>query len=198
MRLMSSAYEQTGRVNQKLRTRQSLIDAARELLAQGVTPTVEQAAASACVSRPTAYRYFPNQEALLMAAHPPLAVESLLPEHASEDPFERLDAASTALVQFLLDHEIALRAMLRISLEQTAERPRLALRTGRRIRWVEDALAPLRSRLDAQRFHDLVVRIAATLGIEPLIWLIDIARVERTQAARMLCATARDILKSAL
>ena len=195
---MSSAYEQTGRVHQKLRTRQALVDAARELLAKGMTPTVEQAAASASVSRPTAYRYFPNQEALLLAAHPPLAVESLLPEHASEDPLERLDVASKALVQFLLDDETALRAMLRISLEQTAERPRLALRTGRRIRWVEDALAPLRSRLEPQRFHDLVIRIAATLGIEPLVWLIDIAHVERTQAAAMLCASARDILKAAL
>lgn len=195
---MSSAYEQTGRVNQKQRTRQALIDAARDLLARGTTPTVEQAAANASVSRPTAYRYFPNQEALLFAAHPALGVETLLPEHPSEDPLERLDAASRVLVQSLLDHETALRAMLRISLEQTAERPPLALRTGRRIRWVEDALAPLRPRLEPERFHDLVIRIAATLGIEPLIWLIDIAHVERTQAAAMLRASARDILKAAL
>jgi AcrR family transcriptional regulator len=195
---MSSAYEKTGRVNQKFRTRQALLEAAREWLAQGVTPTIEQAAASASVSRPTAYRYFPNQEALLVAAHPPLAVASLLPEHASQDPVERLDTASKALVQFLLDHETALRAMLRISLEQTPQRPPLALRTGRRIGWVEDALAPLRSRLEPDRFRDLVIRIAATLGIEPLIWLIDIARVERTQAAQMLCASARDILKGVL
>jgi AcrR family transcriptional regulator len=195
---MSSAYEQTGRVNQKLRTRQALIEAARQLLAQGITPTVEQAAASASVSRPTAYRYFPNQEALLVAAHPPLAVDSLLPEHASEDPLERLDSASKALVQFLLDHETALRAMLRISLEQPTQRPPLALRTGRRIRWIEDALAPVRSRLEPERFKDLVIRIAATLGIEPLIWLVDIAHVERTQAAQMLCASARDILKGVL
>lgn len=195
---MSSAYEETRRANQKARTQQALIAAARELLAQGVTPTVEQAAASASVSRPTAYRYFPNQGALLMAAHPPLAVESLLPEHASEDPFERLNIASKALVQFLLDHETALRAMLRISLEQSAGRPTLALRTGRRIKWMEDALAPLRDRLEPERFDDLVIRISASLGIEPLIWLIDIAHIERTQAARMLCASARDILKGAL
>lgn len=195
---MSSAYEQAGRVNQKLRTRTALVEATRALLAQGVTPTVEQAAASASVSRPTAYRYFPNQEALLIAAHPPLAMESLVPEPASGDPLERLDAASKSLVQFLLDNETALRAMLRISLEQTAERPPLALRTGRRIRWIEDALAPLRSRLGPQRFHDLVLRIAAALGIEPLIWLIDIAHVERTHAAEMLRASARDILKAAL
>lgn len=195
---MSSEYEQTGRIHQKQRTRQALVDAARDLLSQGTTPTVEQAAASASVSRPTAYRYFPNQEALLVAAHPPLAAESLLPKHASDDPLERLEAASRVLVQSLLDHETALRAMLRISLEQTGKPPPLALRTGRRIRWVEDALSPLRSRLEPERFHDLVIRIAATLGIEPLVWLIDIAHIERTQAARMLCASARDILKGAL
>lgn len=195
---VSSDYAKIGRINQKLRTRQALVDAAGELLARGITPTVEQAAASASVSRPTAYRYFPNQESLLMAAYPPLAMKTLLPENAPEDPLERLDIASQVLVQFLLDRETALRAMLRISLEQRTERPALALRTGRRIGWVEDALAPLRSRLDPQRFNDLVIRISATLGIEPLIWLIDIAHVEREQAAEMLCASARDILRAAI
>src|SRR5579859_6703948 len=50
---MSSAYEQRGRTNQKHRTRNALVAAARELLAQGVTPTVEEAAALASISRAT-------------------------------------------------------------------------------------------------------------------------------------------------
>ncbi|HKU67292.1 MAG TPA: hypothetical protein VJP85_05925, partial [Candidatus Baltobacteraceae bacterium] len=77
-------------------------------------------------------------------------------------------------------------------------RPPLALRTGRRIRWVEDALAPVRERLDPQRFRRLVLQIGATLGIEPLMWLIDIAHVERTEAAEILRASARELLKAAL
>ena len=57
---------ETGRVNQKRRTRAAIVEAAQELLQQGVTPTVAQAAEAALVSRTTAYRYFPTQESLLV------------------------------------------------------------------------------------------------------------------------------------
>ena len=67
---MSISYEQTGSPGSEARTRQALITAARDLLAQGATPTVEAAAAAASISRATAYRYFPNQHSLLVAAHP--------------------------------------------------------------------------------------------------------------------------------
>jgi hypothetical protein len=59
-----------GRREQKARTRRALVDAARVLIGQGMTPSVEQAAAAASISRTTAYRYFANQEALLVAAFP--------------------------------------------------------------------------------------------------------------------------------
>ena len=55
---------------QKGRTRAALVEAARDLVAAGQTPTVEAAAQAAAISRTTAYRYFPNQRALLLAAHP--------------------------------------------------------------------------------------------------------------------------------
>jgi AcrR family transcriptional regulator len=196
---MSSAYEQNGRVAQKQRTRQSLIDAARGLLAEGVTPTVEQAAARAQLSRPTAYRYFPNQHDLLVAAHPELAIDTLLPDPPPKDPMARLDAASEKLTRLLLEHETALRAMFRIAADKPPEaRPPLALRTGRRIRWVEDALEPMRAKLAPKRFRRLVLQVGATLGIEPLIWLIDVAHVEREEAAQILRDSARELLKAAL
>jgi AcrR family transcriptional regulator len=53
---------ETGRVNQKRRTRAAIVESAKELLQQGTTPTVAQAAEAALVSRTTAYRYFPTQE----------------------------------------------------------------------------------------------------------------------------------------
>ena len=66
---------------------------------------------------------------------------------------QRLDAASAALVQLLLQHETALRAMFRMPADKPPEmRPPLALRTGQRIQWVEDALAPVREKLDRNDF----------------------------------------------
>ncbi len=196
---MSSSLGKGARIVQKERTRQSLIDAARALLDQGVTPTVEQAAEGARVSRPTAYRYFRTRHDLLVAAHPELAIESLLPHAPPTDPVARLDVASNELMRLLLTHETALRAMFRISADIPPElRPPLALRSGRRIRWIQDALQPVRTKLKKKRFHRLVLQIGATLGIEPLMWLIDIARVERKEAAEILRASARELLKAAL
>src|SRR5215470_17085648 len=76
MTVMAVPYEATGRTQQKSRTREGLVDATRELLAQGLTPKVEDAAQRAGISRTTAYRYFPNQRDLLMAAHPQIQPET--------------------------------------------------------------------------------------------------------------------------
>ena len=68
MMVVSISYEQSGRTQQKRRTRDQLIAAARDLIAKkGNAPTVAEAATAALVSRTTAYRYFPNQTALLVA-----------------------------------------------------------------------------------------------------------------------------------
>lgn len=50
------------------------------------------------LSRATAYRYLPNQRALLAATHPLIKVPSLLPIPASPDPAARLAAVAEALV----------------------------------------------------------------------------------------------------
>ena len=70
---MTTPYETTGRTEQKARTRQALVDATRELLGTGATPQVEDAAERAGISRTTAYRYFPNQRSLLLAARPQIS-----------------------------------------------------------------------------------------------------------------------------
>ena len=113
---MSISYERTGRTRQKQRTRAALLDAARELLARGRTPSVEEAAGAAGVSRATAYRYFPNQRALLVAAHPEIEETSLLCEDHPTDPEERRDRTLRQLIRLTLHTEPQLRTMLRLSL----------------------------------------------------------------------------------
>src|SRR5438552_19151590 len=128
---MSISYELSGRTRQKQRTRSALVAAARDLVARGQTPTVDVAAATASISRTTAYRYFPNQRALLVAAHPETAVGSLLPEGAPEDVAARLDIVVDAFTRLIVDSEAQQRTMLRPSLEATpAERAQLPPRQG--------------------------------------------------------------------
>ncbi|UWP86339.1 TetR/AcrR family transcriptional regulator [Dactylosporangium fulvum] len=193
---MPVPYEATGRTRQKSRTRQALVDATRELLARGLTPQVEEAAEHAGVSRTTAYRYFPNQRALLVAAHPQLAPDSLLPPGAPGDPQARLDLVIRAFTRYNFDWEPQLRTSLRLSLETGAQRP--ALRQGRAIGWIEEALAPLRESHPHVDVHALAVAIRSATGIESLVWLLDIAGQSPGEAARTVLSTARALLAAAL
>jgi len=196
MMVMSVPYEATGRSQQKSRTRQALVEATRGLLAEGLTPRVEDAAERSGISRTTAYRYFPNQRALLVAAQPQIQPETLLDDDAPADPRARLDAFMAAFTSYNLQWEAQLRAALRLSLEQGVERP--LLRQGQAVRWLEDALAPLgRSHPHIDR-RALAVAIRSATGIEALIWLRDIAGQSPQQAARTVRHTARALLDSAL
>jgi AcrR family transcriptional regulator len=196
---MSISYEETGRTNQKGRTRSALIAAARKLLAEDVTPTVEQAAAEASVARATAYRYFPNQRALLTATFPEIDHESLLGESPPADVWARLDLVVDEIARQAVEHEPELRSMLRLSLDpDPAKRGDLPLRKGRRIIWVGDALAPLRGRLPEPQYERLVYAVASTVGIDSLIWLTDIAGLSRDQAIEIMRWSARAMLQAAL
>ena len=191
---MSISYEQTGRTYQKARTRDALIAATRKLLAQGTTPTVLQAAAAAQISRATAYRYFPNQRALLAATYPVIDRRSLLP-----DPAARLAAVADAQTQLVLEQEPELRAQLRLALDPAgADRGQLPLRRGRRITWIQEALAPLRGRLSEPELERLVHAVGATVGIEALVWLTDIAGLPRQQAVEVMRWSAETLLRTAL
>jgi hypothetical protein len=199
MTLMSIPYELNGRVDQKRRTRDALIGAARQLVADGVTPTVEAAAGVASISRTTAYRYFPNQRALLVAAHPETAQSSMLPDDAPDDAATRLDLVVDAFIRMIVDTEAQQRTMLRLSLEDDpAERTQLPLRQGRAITWIEEALSPLRAQMSEDEVHRLVLAIRSATGIEALAWLTDIGGLSRQDAADLMRWSARALLQSAV
>ncbi|MEU8658729.1 TetR/AcrR family transcriptional regulator [Actinoplanes philippinensis] len=193
---MPMPYESTGRTAQKSRTREALVTATRELLAAGQTPKVEDAAERAGISRTTAYRYFPNQRSLLLAAHPAISPDSLLPADAPADPGARLDAVMAAFTDYNFTWEPQLRASLHLSLQPGTDRP--VLRQGRAVGWIADALEPLRESHPGLDIRALAVAIRSATGIETLIWLLDVAGYTREQAARVVTSTARALLTAAL
>jgi AcrR family transcriptional regulator len=196
---MSTPYERTGRTRQKRRTRDALVAAARDLVARGgAAPTVEAAAQAAAVSRTTAYRYFPSQRALLVAAHPETTTSTLVPADAGADPEERLLGAVTAFIRIVVDTEQQQRTMLRLSLDPETSSESLPLRQGRAIAWFEEALAPLRGRLTDAEIHRLALSVRSAVGIESLVWLTDIAGLTREEAAERMLWVARALLLQAL
>jgi AcrR family transcriptional regulator len=179
---MSIPYELSGRTQQKARTRAALVAAARELLSEGTTPTVEQAADRAAISRTTAYRYFRNRRELLVASYPELQ-----------------EVVTRSITRQVVEHEPELRAMLRMSLE--TPRPddeSLPLRRGRAIDWIEDALSPLRDRMHERELHRLALAIRAAIGIEALVWLTDVGGLSRGDAVDLMRSSARALLQAAV
>lgn len=198
MVVMSTPYEASGRSAQKTRTRDALVAAARDLVAGGITPSVENAAAAACISRTTAYRYFPNKRALLLAAHPEVAATSMLPANPPVGPAARLDAVVRNFSAMLLDTEPQQRTMLRLSLEADAtQRAALPLRQGRAIPWIAEALDGLVDDLSEEQLHQLVLSIRATIGIEAIVWLVDVAGLSRNDAVALTRWSAQALLDKA-
>jgi len=193
---MSTPYEEGGRSQQKRRTREALVAAARELVAAGKTVTVENAAAAVSISRTTAYRYFPTKRALLLAAHPEVQQSSMLPANAPDDPAARLDAVVSAFTAMIVDTEAQQRTMLRLSLERDTD-TELPLRQGRAIGWIKEALER-RVPLSDGDLHTLVVAVRATTGIEALVWLVDIAGLSRADARKLMRWSAQALLDAAI
>jgi len=198
MTVVSMVYVQNGRTSQKRRTRDALVAAARELVTQGRAPTVEEAAEAAAISRTTAYRYFPNQRALLAAAHPETATESFLPDDAPTDVAARLDIVVERFTRLAVETEVQQRAMLRLSLEASdEERRQLPLRQGRAIKWIAEALSPLQPEMSDDEVRRLAIAIRSAIGIEALVWLTDIAGLSSDEAATLMRWSARAMLAAA-
>ncbi len=184
-------------MRQKARTLEALIDAARTLISTGATPSVEEVATRAAVSRTTAYRYFPTQQALLVAAYPEIGKESVLGEDPPANLEARFELLFAEMARQVIDNEAPLRTMLRLSLEAPTERGLLPLRRGRRRVWVADALAPLRPGMRKADFDRLVLAVSVATGIEAFIWLTDMAGLSRKQALEVMRFSAQTLLGAA-
>jgi len=176
-----------GRPNQKGRTRNDLLRAASQLMKAGRSPTLEEVAEEAMVSRATAYRYFPGVEALLTEAALDVAMpdgESFFADDGSADPLDRLLRADAAVADMVRGNEPALRAMLIHSLQQRlgggADGP--PVRQNRRTPLIEAALAPGRAGF-APWVHDRLVKaLALVIGTESMIAFKDVLGIADDEA----------------
>jgi hypothetical protein len=99
----------------------------------------------------------------------------------------------------IVDTEAQQRTMLRLSLEaDPADRAQLPLRQGRAIKWIEEALSPLRAEMSEHEVHTLVLAIRSATGVEALAWLTDIGGLSREDAADLMRWSARALLQSAV
>ena len=87
---------------------------------------------------------------------------------------------------------------MRLSLETSTLPSQLPLRQGRAIGWFEDALAPARTQHTNTEIHRLAVAVRSAVGIESLVWLVDVAGLTRDEAAEVMLSSAQALVRAAL
>jgi AcrR family transcriptional regulator len=191
----------TGRVAQRRRTRRAIVEATSALLAHGATPSVNEIATAADVSRRTVYLHFPTLDQLILDATIGAMntdVDEVLARMTSDDPHARLRALVEALVAGMAESLPLGRRMIKL----TVDSPRLEAggprRGYRRIGWIELALEPVRSRLAEDRFDRLVSSLAMVIGWEGFIVLTDVRGLAPEAVGEVVTDAALALLDAAL
>lgn len=186
-----TSTDKIGRPNQKTRTRKDLLEGAARLMKQGRTPTLEEVAEEALMSRATAYRYFPSIEALMVEAAVDVAMpepEGLLLTEASRDPVERLQRVETALYDMILANEPLLRTLLAHTIQQGIQAEgngKLPRRQNRRSVLIEAALEPTRDQFKPGSLKVLARALALIMGPEATIVVKDVLQLDDAEARKM-------------
>lgn len=200
---MSDAAK-TGRWRQRRRTRKDLLQAAARLLQRGRTPSLEDVADEAQVSRATAYRYFPSIEALLVEAAVDVAIPDageLFGDGPADDPVPRLEQVDAALQDVIVANEVPLRLMLAHSLERRARGRtdgELPVRQDRRTPLIEAALAPARDRFRPADLETLTAALALIVGTEAMVVFRDVLQLDDARARKVKRWAIRALVETAL
>lgn len=204
---MSTIRQEDPRAGQKARTRAAIVEAAQRLHDEsGETPTVARAAEAGGVSRATAYRYFPTQEALhleLTDITPAVAAtEAALAGLQTDDVEQRLLALLDAFNPIALAEEAHFRRALWVYLDtwlrsHRADDEAPAVREGRRMRWLDEVLAPV-GEMGEERRTRLQAALALTLGTDSLVVMKDVCGLDDDEALDVLRWAATALLRAGL
>jgi AcrR family transcriptional regulator len=177
----------TGRVNQRLRTHNAIVQAAVEVIRTGGEVTMPEVARTALVSEATAYRYFPDLASLI---HEALGAELFTPAEAlisvarSTDPAQRIAVATEHLLRHVWRYQGAVRAMI----AATITRPDGQLtRPGLRLGLIEKALEPM---ADRPELPQLKRALTVVVSAEALFALTDLGGLSPDDAIASLVHTA--------
>jgi len=193
----------------KQRTHRLLREAARELFRNGGPLTVPAVAELAGVSRATAYRYFPTNDAVVLHATMSLADNPLddtewaaSPATSPSELGEKAVDLVRATAAWAFDHETELRTMLRLSLEPEREERRRRGLTRRgltnRGRWIAALLDGLPDEVPPAARDRLAAALTPLFGSDAVVWTTDMAGLSRDQAIELLAWMARALVAATI
>lgn len=187
----------------KKRTFEHLINTAINALDEGNELTITELADRTGISRSTAYRYFPTQSDLISA----VVENSLGPIFTWQSNKENVEDRINEFLSFafpqMLKHEGALRAALRISLQQWAtERSSLSPLSekfirGNRKEILSTLLKPLKSELPDNIYDKVIHALSIIYGSEIFLVLKDIWEFDNQQVISLSQWVAKAIINQA-
>lgn len=194
----ASTPSHVGRPAQRRRTRTAILDATMQLLRDRHTPTLDEIAAAAEVSRRTIYMHFPTLDQLILdASMGALAGRDI--EAEFEPDTEAAERVAT-IVDTLYDHAEEWLPLGRRMVALTATNPPAdgPKRGQRRVDWIERAVEPLRERLTDEQHDRLVSSLSIVLGWEAMIVLEDIRGHAPEREREVAAWTAQSLVRAIL
>ena len=195
-------HPEHGRINQKRRTRQAIVNACAMLADTGAAVTMPEVARAAGVSEATAYRYFPNLISLLRETNlegwpdPDVALAHV---RDSTDVVERIGAAAEVLMRGVLARQGAIRAVISAAI---IDPDPARIRPGYRFALIDHALAPIADpnppALEPAVLRQLKLDLAMIVSAEALFTLMDLCRLSSTEAVNSAVHAAQAVTRAAL
>ena len=173
------------RTAQKERTRQAIVDACAELIADGKNPSIDEVADHSGISRATIYRYFNRPVDIVWHVMADRAMPDFQAQlDAADDTLsDRVVAAERGVGDFLFENVARVRAfevsVLERMIDGTAtdeDRP------ARRLTYIDQAIEPYREQLGAETTELLRHSLATVIGSEAVIALTDARKLDAVEA----------------
>ncbi|WP_248723244.1 TetR/AcrR family transcriptional regulator [Seonamhaeicola sp. ML3] len=195
---MRKKYIETGRKQQKLKTRNKILASAKNLLRKGTDFTLEQIAEDANISRATVYRYYSSVDILSLEAgldwqtKPP---EAILKPLLDKDIRHKLIGVQDYFNQLTYNHENAFRKYLSHAITSNSDEGK---RGARRVKTLELALENNTLNLSEEDTEKLIVVATALMGVEATIVTKDVCGLDNETSKTILNWGLDTLLKGIL
>ena len=173
------------RTAQKERTRQAIVDACAELIAEGQNPSIDDVAERSGISRATIYRYFNRPIDIVWHVMADRAMPDFQAQFDAADDglVDRVVAGERGVGDFLFENVARVRAfevtVLGRVIDGTAtdeDRP------ARRLTYIDQAIEPSRDALGDRTADLLRHSLAMVIGSEAVIALTDACKLDEDDA----------------
>ncbi|MCM4155330.1 TetR/AcrR family transcriptional regulator [Gramella sp. AN32] len=195
---MKNKYVNTGRKNQKLRTREKILKSAQEIMNKGKDFSLEDVANNASISRATIYRYYSNVE--ILAAEAVLdfntkSSEEIYEEVKSRELSEAILAIQDYYNQLTEDNEAGFRKYLSVIIDAQADK---RSRGARRKNTLLLALKQKSNKLTPKERENIANLATVLMGIEAFIVTKDVCGLNNNESKKLLKWGLEKILKEVL